>query len=73
MVDIHTLHSGMQAVMIPTLGPGKCKAYLLSGASGKEHACQFRRHKRCVFDPWIRNIPWRRARQPTPVLAWRIP
>ena len=24
-------------------------------ASGKESACQFRRHERCRFDPWIGN------------------
>ena len=23
--------------------------------------------KRCVFDPWIGKIPWKRALQPTPV------
>ena len=23
--------------------------------------------KRCGFDPWVWKIPWRRARQPTPV------
>ena len=28
---------------------------------------QCRRHRRCGFDPWVRKIPWRRARQPTPV------
>ena len=22
--------------------------------------------KRCMFDPWVRNNPWRRAWQPTP-------
>jgi len=38
------------------------------GASGKEPACQSRRHKRLRFDPWVRNLPWRRAWQPTPVL-----
>ena len=27
------------------------------GASGKEHACQSRRHKRHGFDPWVRKIP----------------
>ena len=37
------------------------------GASGKEHACQCRRHKRCGFDPWVRKILWRRAWQPTAV------
>ena len=35
-------------------------------ASGKEPACQFRRHKRCWFNPWVRKIPWRRVWQPTP-------
>ena len=35
--------------------------------SGKESACQCRRCKRCRFDPWVKKIPWRRARQPTPV------
>ena len=38
------------------------------GASGKEPACQCWRHKRDVFDPWVRKIPWRRAWQLTPVL-----
>ena len=32
--------------------------------SGKEFACQCRRHR---FDPWVRKIPWRRKWQPTPV------
>ena len=38
------------------------------GASGKEPACQCRRHKRCGLSPWVGKIPWRRAWQPTPVL-----
>ena len=37
------------------------------GASGKEPACQSRRHKRWGFNPWVGKIPWRRTRQPTPV------
>ena len=37
------------------------------GISGKEHACQCRRHKRCGFNPWVGKITWRRAQQPTPV------
>ena len=37
------------------------------GASGKEPACQFRRHKRCKFSPWVGKIPWSRSWQPTPV------
>ena len=42
-----------------------CWASFLDGASGKEHACQCRRHKRLWFDPWVRKIPWKRAWQPT--------
>ena len=37
------------------------------GTSGKEPACQCRRHKSCRFDPWVGKIPWRRKWQPTPV------
>ena len=37
------------------------------GTSGEEHTCQCRRLKRHRFNPWVRNIPWRRAWQPTPV------
>ena len=31
------------------------------GASGKEPACQCRRHKRYRLDPWVGKIPWRKA------------
>ena len=31
------------------------------GTSGKESACQCRRHKRSGFDSWVWKIPWRRA------------
>ena len=43
--------------------------YLLfpGGTSGKEPCCQCRRRKRHGFSPWVRKIPWRRDRQPTPV------
>ena len=37
------------------------------GASGKELTSQYRRRKRHGFNPWVGKIPWRRARQPTPV------
>ena len=36
-------------------------------ACGKESACPCRRHKKHGFDPWVGKIPWRRAKQPTPV------
>ena len=32
--------------------------------SSEEPTCQFRRYG---FDPWVRKIPWRRKRPPTPV------
>ena len=35
--------------------------------SGKESACQCRRHKRRRFDPWVRKISCRKKCQPTPV------
>ena len=35
--------------------------------SGKESACQCRRHRRHGFYPWVGKIPWRRKWQPTPV------
>ena len=45
-----------------------------SGTSGKEPTWQCRRkcfwvgdNKKHRFHPWVRNIPWRRAWQPTPV------
>ena len=42
--------------------------------SGREPACQCRRHKRCGFDPWVRKIPRRRAWLPhSSILVWRIP
>ena len=46
-------------VMVPMGFPG--------GASGKEPACQRRRHKSCGFDSWVGTIPWSRKREPTPV------
>ena len=37
------------------------------GASGKEPACQCRRHKRRGFDPLVEKMPWRRKWHPAPV------
>ena len=36
-------------------------------ASGKETACESRRHERQGFDSRVGKVPWRRAWQPTPV------
>ena len=35
--------------------------------SGKEPACQCRRHERHKLDPWVRKIPWSRKWQLIPV------
>ena len=34
------------------------------GTSDKEPTGQCRRLKRCMLDPWVRKILWRRAWQP---------
>ena len=41
----------------------------LRWCSGKESTYQCRRHKRLEFDPWVRKIPWKRKRQPTPIFS----
>ena len=35
--------------------------------SGKEFAYQFRRHRRCGFDPWVGKTPWKRKWKRPPV------
>ena len=40
---------------------------------GEQPTYQCRRHKSCGFSPWVRKIPWRRARQPTPVFLLENP
>ena len=40
-------------------------------ASGKEPACQCRRHEGCVVDPWTEKSLWRRKRQSTQVFLPR--
>ena len=64
-----------QVDSLPTELSGKsalcCILYFPSGASGKEPACQCRRHKRHRFHLWVGTIPWRRKWQPTPVFLPR--
>ena len=38
-----------------------------SAVKKKKTACQYRRYRRCRFNPWVRKIPWKRKWQPTPV------
>jgi len=46
----------------------------LGGVRGKELGCQCRRHKRCGFNRWVREIPRRRIWQLIPVfLPGKIP
>ena len=42
-------------------------SHIPGGTSSKESICQCRRHKKLEFDPWVRNIPWKREWQPTPI------
>ena len=48
-----------------------CTLFMLPGwCSGKGSACQWGdmpMSKRCIFNPWIKKIPWRRKWQPTPI------
>ena len=55
-------------LILDYLGQSLIRGSFPGGTSGKEHACQCSRHKRCGFHPWVVKIPWRRARQPTLVL-----
>ena len=42
-------------------------SHIPGGTSSKESICQCRRHKKLELDSWVRNIPWERERQPTPI------
>ena len=54
------------ACSITLLVTGMNQAYSFpGGASGREPACQGRRHG---FNPWVGTIPWRRKWQPIPML-----
>ena len=74
-VTMATLEESMmlpsQAVSIVVNKQVKTKIFAkrinMCDASGKEPACQCRRHKRHGFSPWVRKIPWKRVWQPTPV------
>ena len=37
------------------------------GSGGKESACQYRRFRGYMFNPWVEKIPWRKKCQYTPV------
>ena len=70
MAKIQNTDEGVKQQELLFTSDGNLKWYSYFGfpseASGKEPTCQCRRHQRLRFDPWVRKIPWRRARQPTP-------
>ena len=43
------------------------------GSEGKVSHPQYRRHRRCRFNPWVGKIPWRRKWQPTPYSCLKNP
>ena len=56
----HCIGGGQTEKMQQPAFPG------LGRVSGKEPNCQWRRHMRLRFDPWVMKFPWRRKWQPTP-------
>ena len=56
----HRIDSVKEWLLADQYFPGRVSLVL----SSKESACQC---TRLEFHPWIRKIPWRRKRQPTPV------
>ena len=60
-IQIH-LNFSIPCEYIYMWGEGAC---FPGGTSGKELACQCRRHRRCRLDCWVWKIPWRKAQQPT--------
>ena len=45
----------------------------VTGISGKESACQYRRLGRYRFNPWVRKMPWRRKWPPISVSCLGFP
>ena len=66
-----TLHFWIECVCVYSTCIFVCTYMCVYGIprwlSGKEYACQCRRHKRRGFDPWLGKIPWRRKWQLAPV------
>ena len=62
-----TVHLEWVNLMVYKLYINKAVKGFPGGASGKEPACQCRRHKRYRFDSWVGKISWRRELLPTSV------
>ena len=65
-MSCYPLSDRAQLPSATALSPG-FTLYFPGGPSGQEPTCQYRRHERHGFDPWVRKIPWRRTQQPPPV------
>ena len=72
---VRGLGQGMQASPAPECDLRVCPRALGSpgGARGKEPACQFRRHKRRGFDPWVRKVPREGNGNSLQYSYWKIP
>ena len=62
-----SLHSDRETGDGHTFGTRSTCGGLSRWLSGREPTCQYRRHWRCRFNPWMGKIPWGRKWQPTPV------
>ena len=61
----YTVHTDKTAVPLFISLPSIWEKGFQGSTSGQEPACQCRRHKRSMFDPWAGKILWKRAWQPT--------
>ena len=62
-------HGDLASIQLQTVNLGEITPFwgFPGGTNGKEPACQYRRPKRPGFHHWIGKIPWKTARQPSPV------
>ena len=68
-ISICLFHSGYNYLPLITIDILCILQYLwgFPGDTSVKEPAQCRRHKRLRLSPWVWKIPWRRARQPTPV------
>ena len=58
--DVRSESRTKQHTIKAVVGHLCCLMGLPRWLSGKEHACQCRRHKKCELYPWVGKIPWRK-------------
>ena len=79
MLDVGKLELNKRSIFSKWTGPQNnhpslFKRGLPKCLSGKESTCEYRSCRRRRFDLWVRKIPWRKKREPTPVfLPRKIP